>query len=140
LRGRLNCRNRPRIYFLAGNESRFVTGEVYGVAGGQTAILSAPFRSTSCIPHWQKICEVSQKMRKIIVYGADWCPLTRRTIEHLRELGVEHVYINVENDTGASNWVKAQNKGKELKPTVDLGGRILAEPTNDELDAALRLP
>jgi hypothetical protein len=33
--------------------------------------------------------------------------------------------------------VKAQNGGKEKKPTIDIEGRILAEPTNKELDAAL---
>jgi glutaredoxin len=77
-------------------------------------------------------------MKKIVVYGADWCPLTQQAIEHLREVRADHTYVNVEKDKRASEWVKAQNNGKELKPTVDIGGQILAEPTNEELDAALR--
>jgi len=78
-------------------------------------------------------------MKKIFVYGADWCPLTRQTIEHLQELRAGYTYVNVEKDKRASEWVKAQNNGKELKPTVDIDGQLLAEPTNEELDAALGL-
>lgn len=76
-------------------------------------------------------------MKKITVYGADWCPKTVRTLAHLRELGTPHEYINVEKDSRASEWVKAHNHGKEMKPTVDVNGRILSEPTNRELDEAL---
>ena len=63
--------------------------------------------------------------------------MTRRSINHLRLRGVPFEYINIENDPGSSEWVKRQNDGKELKPTIDIDGRILAEPSNDELDAAL---
>jgi hypothetical protein len=63
--------------------------------------------------------------------------MTRRSLDHLRLLGVAFDYIDIEKDPAASEWVKRQNHGKELKPTVDIEGRILAEPTNDELDAAL---
>jgi len=45
----------------------------------------------------------------------------------------------VENDREASDWVKQQNNGKEIKPTLDVDGKVLSEPTNRELDAALRL-
>ena len=76
-------------------------------------------------------------MNSVKVYGADWCPMTRRAINHLRLRGVPFEYINIEKDPGASEWVKRQNDGKELKPTIDIDGRILAEPSNDELDAAL---
>jgi hypothetical protein len=51
----------------------------------------------------------SKTSRHVKVVGADWCP------------------------------VKQQNQGKELKPTIVIGDRILAEPTNQELDAALGL-
>ena len=76
-------------------------------------------------------------MAVIKVYGADWCPLTARALQHLRELGVEYEYIDIEADAGASKWVKSQNGGKEKKPTVDIAGRILSEPSNEDLDRAL---
>jgi mycoredoxin len=76
-------------------------------------------------------------MPKVIVYGADWCPLTRRAIEYLERIRVPFSYVDVEADPEASKWVKNQNGGKEKKPTIDIDGRILSEPTNEELRAAL---
>jgi glutaredoxin len=71
------------------------------------------------------------------VYGADWCAMTTRTREHLDALEIPYDYIDVEDDPAASDWVKEQNGGKEKKPTVDLDGEILSEPTNAQLDKAL---
>ena len=72
------------------------------------------------------------------VYGADWCGDTRRTLNHLRELGVAFKYINVEQDERASAWVKEHNEGKERKPTLDIAGQILSTPSYRELESALR--
>ena len=80
------------------------------------------------------------KERKIKVYGAEWCPLTRRTVKHLENLNVEFEYVDVDNDPQASEWVKNQNNGKEKKPTIDIDGKVLTEPTDAELDAALAWP
>jgi glutaredoxin len=72
------------------------------------------------------------------VYGADWCEDTQRTRRHLGSLGVAYQYINVEQDQQASEWVKRQNEGKERKPTVKIGQQVLAEPSDPELEQALR--
>jgi mycoredoxin len=74
----------------------------------------------------------------IEVYGADWCGDTQRTRRHLDRLGVTYQYINVERDLQASAWVKQQNGGKERKPTVKIGEQVLAEPSAQELESALR--
>ncbi len=34
----------------------------------------------------------------ITVYGADWCEDTRRSLRHLRRLGVAHRYVNIDED------------------------------------------
>jgi len=77
-------------------------------------------------------------MEPIKVYGADWCGSTRRTLSHLDQLGVKYDYINVDRDGDASEWVKRQNDGKERKPTIDVCGRILTSPSNQQLEEALR--
>ena len=77
-------------------------------------------------------------MDKVEVYGADWCGDTQRTRQHLDRLGVAYDYINVEQDQQASEWVKQQNDGKERKPTVKIGEQVLAEPSNQALEHALR--
>jgi mycoredoxin len=77
-------------------------------------------------------------MSEIKVSGADWCEDTQRTRARLDELKVPYRYINVDHDPAAKEWVKAQNHGKQKTPTVDIDGKILIEPTNPELDAALQ--
>lgn len=71
------------------------------------------------------------------VYGTDDCPMTRRTRVHLRKMGVEHEYIDISKNAEACQWVKRHNDGKEKKPTVDIDGTILSEPSNTELDKVL---
>jgi mycoredoxin len=77
-------------------------------------------------------------MAGIKVYGADWCGATTATREHLEELGIDYEFIDVDTDPAAAKWVKEQNGGKEKKPTVDIGGRVLSTPTDEELDEAIK--
>jgi glutaredoxin len=75
----------------------------------------------------------------LTVYGADWCEDTRRSLRHLRRLGVPHHYINIDEDAAALERAKALNGGKRRTPTIDLGvgGPALVEPDNDTLGGAL---
>jgi glutaredoxin len=79
-----------------------------------------------------------ERMSTVAVYGADWCGDTQRTRRYLDHLGVAYHYINVEQDKQASEWVKQQNDGKERKPTVKIGEQVLAEPSDQALEYALR--
>ncbi len=75
----------------------------------------------------------------IIVYGADWCEDTRRSLRHLRRLGVPHEYLNIDEDLDALHRAKALNHGLRRTPVIDLGlgGPPLVEPDNDSLTGAL---
>jgi glutaredoxin len=75
----------------------------------------------------------------IIIYGADWCEDTRRSLRHLRRLGVSHRYVNVDEDLEALHRAMALNGGTRRTPTIDLGlgGPPLVEPDNDSLTGAL---
>jgi len=72
------------------------------------------------------------------VYGADWCHMTTDTLNCLKRLGVEYEYVDIERDKQAAAWVRAQNDGKEKKPTLDIEGTVLTEPDDDELTDVLR--
>ncbi len=74
----------------------------------------------------------------IKVYGADWCSDTKKTLNHLDVLGVDYEYVNVEQSLDASEWVKSKNDGKERKPTVSIGEKILSVPNENELDSLLK--
>lgn len=75
----------------------------------------------------------------LTVYGADWCEDTRRSLRHLRRLGVVHRYSNIDEDADALARAKALNDGERRTPTIDLGvgGAALVEPENDTLTGAL---
>jgi hypothetical protein len=75
----------------------------------------------------------------ITVYGADWCEDTRRSLRHLRRLGVKHQYLNVDEDIDALDRAKVLTGGLRRTPTIDvgIGGDPLVEPDNDMLTGAL---
>ena len=77
-------------------------------------------------------------MNDIKVYGADWCEDTHRTIAHLKLLGIPHEYINIDENEAAEFLITRQNNGKRVTPTVDLNGKFLFEPSDPELDQALK--
>ena len=75
----------------------------------------------------------------IRVIGAEWCHDTQRTKKQLNALKIPYDYIDIEDDPQAEAWITQQNGGKRKTPTVDLGGgTILIEPTNAEMEQALR--
>jgi glutaredoxin len=76
--------------------------------------------------------------RKITVYGADWCEDTHRTRTLLDGLGVPYEYVDIDEDPQAEAWITQQNNGKRKTPTVDLGGSLLFEPSDEMMMAALR--
>ena len=75
---------------------------------------------------------------QLVVYGADWCHVTQETLAFLNDRGVEYEYVDVEQDPAASAWVKEQNDGMEIKPTLKLGDDVLSAPPADVLEEALR--
>ena len=77
-------------------------------------------------------------MATVKVFGADWCSMTKNTLAHLKRVGVPYTYVDIDNDDEARKWVAAQNNGKEKKPTLDIDGSILTEPSNSELDDVLK--
>ncbi|HEV3469777.1 MAG TPA: glutaredoxin domain-containing protein [Pyrinomonadaceae bacterium] len=77
-------------------------------------------------------------MLGVKVYGADWCEDTRHTLDFLDRLGVAYVYVDIERDARAAEWVRQHNDGKERKPTVEVAGQVLSAPTDHDLTGALR--
>ncbi len=74
----------------------------------------------------------------LTIYGTDWCEDTQHTKEHLDDVGVPYDYVNIETDARAAAWVCQQNDGQSKTPTVRMEGLVLSEPSDAELDSALR--
>ncbi len=77
-------------------------------------------------------------MNAVKVYGTDWCEETQQALGHLDKMGVKYEYVNIDDDDKAAAWVRHQNDGKEKKPTIDIGGIILSEPSESALEIALK--
>jgi mycoredoxin len=72
------------------------------------------------------------------IYGAGWCEDTHRTRQQLDRLGVAYDYIDIDQDKAAETWITQQNGGKRKTPTVDVAGMLLFEPTDSQMEDALR--
>jgi mycoredoxin len=77
-------------------------------------------------------------MTNIRVYGTDSCPMTKASLLYLDSQSIPYEYIDLEENAEAAEWVRAQNGGKERKPTIEIGRQILVEPTDAELEQSVR--
>ena len=69
-------------------------------------------------------------MAEITVYGAPWCPDSRKTKRFLGEARVDFAWVDVTEDADATAFVRRQSGGKLLIPTVVLGnGLVLVTPS-----------
>jgi len=80
---------------------------------------------------------------KLVVYGAEGCGQTRRTREHLDQLGVPYTYVDIDKDAKAAENVKRWNHGKRKTPVVQftVGEEVyrISEPDNAALDQELQV-
>jgi mycoredoxin len=73
----------------------------------------------------------------VTVYGADWCGDCRRAKRVLEMLGTPYRYVDLEADPAAQQLV--DDAGYRAIPIiVTPAGSVLVEPSNDELELAVR--
>lgn len=78
----------------------------------------------------------------ILVLGRDTCEDTIRSRAHLTSRGIPFSYRNVELDAEADAINRSYNAGVRVTPVILIGdptrpARVVVEPSNDELDAAI---
>ncbi|OGO56977.1 MAG: hypothetical protein A2V84_01940 [Chloroflexi bacterium RBG_16_70_13] len=78
----------------------------------------------------------------ILILGRDTCEDTTRSRAHLVARGIPFTYRNVELDAEADAINRSYNDGARVTPVILIGdperpGRVVIEPSNDELDAAI---
>jgi glutaredoxin len=78
----------------------------------------------------------------IVVLGRDTCEDTIRSRAHLTAREIPYEYRNVEFDAEADALNRSYNHGVRVTPTILIGDpeaptRVVAEPSDDELDAAI---
>ncbi len=77
--------------------------------------------------------------KQICVYGAQWCPDTRRSRQCLERLGIPFDWRDIDHDKEARAFVEQVNKGNRSIPTIVFpDGSILVEPSDTELETKCR--
>src|SRR5438270_1359564 len=84
----------------------------------------------------QRVSPSQGRMANITVYGADWCGDTRFLLQSLRKNGTEFKYVNIDNDRAGEAKVIEANGGKRKIPVVEIGPRLLVNPTAEEVSEA----
>jgi glutaredoxin len=79
---------------------------------------------------------------EILVLGRDTCSDTIRSRVYLVERGFVFRYLKVDEDSAADAWIRSLNGGVWVTPTILIGdaenpSRILREPSDEEIDAAI---
>jgi mycoredoxin len=69
----------------------------------------------------------------IAVYGAYWCTDTLRTRRFLNRHGVPYTLVDVDQDPMGAQKVRDWNQGYLSTPTLDIEGRVVTEPSDEEL-------
>ncbi len=74
------------------------------------------------------------------MYGTTWCPDCARSKRFLDKRSLAYDWVDIEAVPEAPDIVRDLNKGLQVVPTIVLpDGRVLAEPSDRELAAALGL-
>jgi glutaredoxin-like protein len=72
--------------------------------------------------------------KKLVVYGATWCPDARRSRKFLDDKGIAYEWIDIDQDPAGKDYVKKVNNGKVIIPTILFeDGSTIVEPSNEEL-------
>ncbi len=76
---------------------------------------------------------------QICVYGATWCPDTRRSRACLERLGIAFDWRDIDRDQEARAFVEKVNKGNRSIPTIVFpDGTVLVEPSDSDLEKKCR--
>jgi thioredoxin reductase (NADPH) len=76
----------------------------------------------------------------ISIYGTTWCPDCRRVKHFLGEHRIQYDWVDIEQDEQAMAELERLNAGQRIVPTIVFpDGRMLVEPTNEELARKLGL-
>ena len=74
----------------------------------------------------------------VVAYTTRWCPDCSRSRRVMQRLGIAFREIDIDEVEGAEDDMRVLNGGSGKVPTIRIDGRILIEPSDQELAAALQ--
>jgi mycoredoxin len=73
----------------------------------------------------------------VVVYGRRWCALSQMLRRHLYRLGVPYEYVDLDANPQIEARLEWMAGGHVHTPVVSIGGRLLVQPSNSEVEWAL---
>ncbi len=73
----------------------------------------------------------------VTMYTTEWCGHCRRLKRELDGAGISYREVDVELERSYGDRIVEATGGDRVVPTIEVGGRLLVNPTIDEVQAAL---
>ena len=73
----------------------------------------------------------------VTMYSTEWCGHCRRLKRQLEGAGISYREVDVDVERRYGDRIVEATGGYRVVPTVEVGGRLLVNPTVDEVEAAL---
>jgi mycoredoxin len=74
---------------------------------------------------------------EVVIYGRRWCALSQMLRRHLNRLSVPYEYVDLDLHPEVEGRLEWLTGGRVHSPLVSIGGRLLVQPTNSEVEWAL---
>lgn len=78
----------------------------------------------------------SSATEPVVVYGTQWCGMTQQVRRFLDRSEIPYQYIDLDLNPAAKSQLRWLTGGYTSHPTVYIGGRMLIEPSLEELKLA----
>ena len=78
------------------------------------------------------------KQPNVSVYGSRQCPDTTRALQWLDGHDVQYEFKDLDESPELNQYVADLNNGKRVIPAIQIDNVILINPSDGELDAAVR--
>jgi mycoredoxin len=75
--------------------------------------------------------------QEVTMYTTEWCGHCRRLKRQLGEAGIDVVEVDVDFNAGHDKKILAATGGYRTVPTIEIGTRLLVNPTVAEVKTAL---
>lgn len=73
----------------------------------------------------------------VIMYSTEWCGYCRRLKRQFEDAGISYEEIDIDVERQYEARIVAETGGYRTVPTVEVGGRLLVNPTIHEVTAQL---
>jgi mycoredoxin len=71
------------------------------------------------------------------MYTTTWCGICVHTKRYLKTKNIPYEEIDIEEHPEYGDLIEKETGGYRIVPTLDIGGKLLVNPSRSEIDAAV---